>query len=189
MGNKLEQRLMDVRARDLGEDNQMIVEGYAVVFNTETRLFEDTYEQIDRGAFDGVDFSDVRAFYDHKTGNLLGRTKADTLRLTIDDTGLRFRLILPNTQLGRDTYELVKRGDLSQCSFGFYVGGEDWIVDGETYHRTITKIDELVEISLVSIPAYDDTTVTVAQRSVEAIKERKRKLELEYEFLSLAVKS
>lgn len=189
MGNKLEQRLMDVRARDLGEDNQMIVEGYAVVFNSETRLFEDVYEQIDRGAFDGVDFSDVRAFYDHQTGNLLGRTKADTLRLTIDDTGLRFRLILPNTQLGRDTYELVKRGDLSQCSFGFYVGDEDWSVVDDVYHRTITKIDELVEISLVSIPAYDNTTVTVAQRSVEAIKERKRKLELEYEFLNLAVKS
>lgn len=189
MNNKLETRLMEVRAREESDAGEMIVEGYAVVFNSETQLWEDFYEQIDRGAFDGVDFSDVRAFYDHQTGNLLGRTKSDTLRLTIDDTGLKFRLLLPNTQLGRDVYELVKRGDLSQCSFGFYVGAEDWSDDGQAYHRTITKISELVEISLVSIPAYDDTTVTVAQRSIEKMKERKRKLELECELLSLALKS
>ncbi|MRA58534.1 HK97 family phage prohead protease, partial [Bacillus thuringiensis] len=112
-------------------------------------------EQIDRGAFDGVDFSDVRAFYDHQTGNLLGRTKSDTLSLTIDDTGLKFRLLLPNTQLGRDVYELVQRGDLSQCSFGFYVEDERWAEIDGVYHRNVTKISELVEISLVSTPAYD----------------------------------
>ncbi|MRB24805.1 HK97 family phage prohead protease, partial [Bacillus thuringiensis] len=86
-----------------------------------------------------VDFSDVRAFYDHQTGNLLGRTKSDTLSLTIDDTGLKFRLLLPNTQLGRDVYELVQRGDLSQCSFGFYVEDERWAEIDGVYHRNVTK--------------------------------------------------
>ncbi|MRA75818.1 HK97 family phage prohead protease, partial [Bacillus thuringiensis] len=88
---------MEVRAREQSDTGEMIVEGYAVVFNSETKLYDGLYEQIDRGAFDGVDFSDVRAFYDHQTGNLLGRTKSDTLSLTIDDTGLKFRLLLPNT--------------------------------------------------------------------------------------------
>ncbi|MRB49464.1 HK97 family phage prohead protease, partial [Bacillus thuringiensis] len=82
--------------------------------------------------------------------------------LTIDDTGLKFRLLLPNTQLGRDVYELVQRGDLSQCSFGFYVEDERWAEIDGVYHRNVTKISELVEISLVSIPAYDDTSVSVA---------------------------
>lgn len=189
MDNKLETRLMEVRAREQSDAGEMIVEGYAVVFNSETKLYDGLYEQIDRGAFDGVDFSDVRAFYDHQTGNLLGRTKSDTLSLTIDDTGLKFRLLLPNTQLGRDVYELVQRGDLSQCSFGFYVEDERWAEIDGVYHRNVTKISELVEISLVSIPAYDDTSVSVAQRSVKALKERKRKLELECELLSLALKS
>ncbi|MRB12775.1 HK97 family phage prohead protease, partial [Bacillus thuringiensis] len=82
-----------------------------------------------------------------------------------------------------------QRGDLSQCSFGFYVEDERWAEIDGVYHRNVTKISELVEISLVSIPAYDDTSVSVAQRSVKALKERKRKLELECELLSLALKS
>lgn len=182
---KTETRSIEIRALEENED--MIVEGYAVTFNSETNLYENVYEQISSNAFNGVDFSDVRAFYDHQSSNLLGRTKTGTLQLNTDDSGLKFRLQLPNTQLGRDVYELVKRGDLSQCSFGFIVQSDTWSYNAntDTYHRTIDQIGKLVEVSLVSIPAYDDTTVAVAQRSQKAFKEQKRKLELELDILEL----
>lgn len=185
---KIETRSMEVRAVD--DEKEMLLEGYAVVFDSETRLYDDIYEEVATGAFNGVDFSDVRAFYDHQTGNLLGRTKSGTLSLNVDEKGLRFSLKLPNTQLGRDIFELTKRGDLSQCSFGFTVAEDTWTYrEDDTYHRSITKIGNLVEVSLVSIPAYDDTSVAVAQRSRDQFKNKQRALELELELLGLAEKS
>lgn len=185
---KIETRSMEVRAVD--DEKEMLLEGYAVVFDSETRLYDDIYEEVATGAFNGVDFSDVRAFYDHQTGNLLGRTKSGTLSLNVDEKGLRFSLKLPNTQLGRDIFELTKRGDLSQCSFGFTVAEDVWTYrEDDTYHRSITKIGNLVEVSLVSIPAYDDTSVAVAQRSRDQFKNKQRALELELELLGLAEKS
>lgn len=178
-------RSAEIRAME--DTDNMIVEGYATMFNSETNLYDNVYEKVSDTAFIGVDFSDVRAFFDHSSGNLLGRTKTGTLQLNTDNEGLRFRLELPNTQVGRDVYELTKRGDLSQCSFGFTVDADTWQYDSDsdTYHRTIDKIGKLIEISLVSIPAYDDTVVKVAQRSKDDFYKQKRKLELELDILEL----
>lgn len=177
--NKLEVRALNT----VDEIKDSTVEGYAVKFNSESRDLGGFIETIDPKAFDGVDLSDIRAFMDHDSGKLLGRTASGTLRLDIDEVGVKFTLDLPNTTVGRDALELVKRGDLNQCSFGFTVEEDEWYQVGDQIYRNITKIGELFEISLVSIPAYNDTDVSVASRSMEkAISElEKRKLELELE--------
>lgn len=161
----------------------MTVEGKAVTFNSETCLYGDVFETIAPNAFDGVNLSDVRALYGHEHNSLLGRTKSGTLALDVRADGLYFELQLPNTTLGRDVYEMVQRGDLSECSFGFTVEEETWREDNSGYHRTIDKIGELFEISLVPFPAYSDTNVSVAKRGADELKRKKRALELRLSLL------
>lgn len=178
---------LEIRAlSNVEQTEENIVEGYALKFNKESRDLGGFIETISPSALDGVDLTDVRCFLDHDSSKLLGRTSSGTLNLTVDEVGLRFRCVLPNTSVGRDAMELVKRGDLNQCSFGFTVKEDAW-TPGEIMHRSINKIGQLLEISLVSIPAYDDTDVMVASRSMqEAVNElEKRKLELRLELARL----
>lgn len=180
---------LEIRALNTVEKTEEnIVEGYALKFNTESRNLGGFIETITPEALDGVDLSDVRCFLDHDSSKLLGRTSSGTLKLNVDETGLYFRCILPNTSVGRDAMELVTRGDLNQCSFGFTVEQDKWAKGNDIMMRSINKIGNLFEISLVSIPAYDDTDVRVAQRSMEnATNElEKRKLQLELDLLGLA---
>jgi HK97 family phage prohead protease len=167
------------------EDN--VVEGYALKFNKESRNLGGFVETISPEALDGVDLTDVRCFMDHDSSKLLGRTSSGTLQLNVDDVGLHFSCVLPDTSNGRDAMELVKRGDLNQCSFGFTVAKDKWIKGKDIMKRSINKIGSLLEISLVSIPAYDDTDVRVATRSLEeAVNElEKQRLEVELELLGL----
>lgn len=178
---------LEIRAlSNVEQTEENIVEGYALKFNKESRDLGGFIETISPSALEGVDLSDVRCFLDHDSSKLLGRTSSGTLSLTVDEVGLRFRCVLPNTSVGRDAMELVKRGDLNQCSFGFTVKEDSW-TPGEMMHRSINKIGQLLEISLVSIPAYDDTDVMVASRSMqEAVNElEKRKLELRLDIARL----
>lgn len=180
---------LEIRALNTVEKTEEnIVEGYALKFNTESRNLGGFIETITPEALEGVDLSDVRCFLDHDSSKLLGRTSSGTLKLNVDETGLYFRCILPNTSVGRDAMELVTRGDLNQCSFGFTVEQDKWAKGNDIMMRSINKIGSLFEISLVSIPAYDDTDVRVAQRSMEnATNElEKRKLQLELDLLGLA---
>lgn len=167
------------------EDN--VVEGYALKFNKESRNLGGFVETISPEALNDVDLTDVRCFLDHDSSKLLGRTSSGTLTLNVDEVGLHFRCALPNTSTGRDAMELVQRGDLNQCSFGFTVDKDKWTQGKEIMTRSIHKIGSLFEISLVSIPAYDDTDVRVATRSLEeAVNEiEKQRLELELELLGL----
>lgn len=179
-------REFEIRALEVGqeEETQMVVEGYALKFDTPSRDLGGFVEVISPNALDGVDLSDVRCFFGHDTKKILGRTSSGTLKLTIDEVGLHFRCELPNTQHGRDVYELVKRGDLSQCSFGFTLGEQDaesWVrsQDG-TIVRTIRQFESVFEVSLVAIPAYDDTNVKVALREfVKGEELRRKRLELQ----------
>lgn len=160
------------------KESKMIIEGYALKFDTPSRDMGGFVEVIDPKALDKVDLSDVRCFFSHDRSKILGRTSSETLKLTIDEVGLHFRCELPNTQHGRDAYELVKRGDLSQCSFGFTLGeqGEKW-ARGENglYVRTITEFETVFEVSLVAIPAYDDTNVKIALREFVQTEELRAK--------------
>ncbi len=83
----------------------------------------------------------MRALYEHNYTQLLGRTKSGTLVLSEDDTGLRFELTPPNTQLGNDVLELVERGDISGMSFGFRALKESWDITPTPYIRTVTAAE------------------------------------------------
>lgn len=143
--------------------------GYAAVFNSDSERLSDGgggafIERIAPGAFGGALTNDVRALANHDSNMVLGRTKAGTLRLAEDAKGLRFDVTLPNTQAARDVLELVRRGDMSQCSFGFVIGAERWETRRDAGKpvdvRVITSIKRLYDVSVVTYPAYPETTVT-----------------------------
>jgi HK97 family phage prohead protease len=153
MGKALERRLhlskLEVRAEG---DKSPILVGYAAVFNSESQDLGGFVEILKPGCFTETLLNgDQRALWNHCHDHLLGRTKSGTLRLAEDDHGLRFELDVPDTSLGRDVYELVKRGDVDGVSFGFYSVHDEWSADGKV--NTVLEAD-LVEISPVVWPAY-----------------------------------
>ena len=157
---------------DAGE---MYVEGYAVVFTSPTgmsSLGDDEYkEQIDRNAFAGTDMADVILNYNH-AGKVVARTRNKTLQLSVDDRGLFIRARLEGTEEGRRLYEEIKGGYLDKMSFAFSVGDENY--DGASQTRTIKQIKRLYDVSVVSLPAYDDTSVS-ARSYFSAVAEEERK--------------
>ncbi|EGQ3151768.1 HK97 family phage prohead protease [Staphylococcus pseudintermedius] len=180
------------------DDEQMIVEGYALRFNTLSNDLGGFVETILPEALEKTDLSDVRCLIDHDSSKVLGRTVSKTLELNVDDEGLYFRCQLPNTSYARDLYENIKLQNINQCSFGFILDDEGDSFDKRDdglFKRTIKKIKSLFDVSIVTYPAYNDTDVAPALRSIEAIKEsekqkaeNRRKLELfktELEFLKL----
>jgi len=158
-GENVELRTAEVRAAG---DDSLVVEGYASNFEVEYDLgyFK---ESVARGAFDEVMNDDVRFLLNH-TGAPLARTTNGTLELTVDETGLRYRAALADTQDGRDLYKLIKRGDITQSSFAFTIDADEWSEDRST--RTITKIGKLLDVSSVTYPA--SPTTTVAARNMAA---------------------
>jgi HK97 family phage prohead protease len=133
-------------------------------------------EHIDRHALDNADMSNVVALFNHDQNQVLGRTGVN-LELTIDDTGLKYTLTPPDTQLGRDLLENVRQGIISQSSFAFTIApdkdAQKWQKSSERgvkYERTINNIDHLFDVSPVTTPAYPDTEVKVGARSLEQIK-------------------
>ena len=147
--------------RAIEEEDQKILEGYAGRFNSMSEDLGGFYELIDPRALDEAIKDDVRALYEHDYKNLLGRTSSETLNLSIDEQGLFIRLKLPNTPLGNNVYELTKRGDLNAMSFGFTVEKESYKKDEDKVIRTIEKIGQLFEVSIVSNPAYKATSATL----------------------------
>ncbi|PCS09058.1 protease [Lactococcus raffinolactis] len=151
----------------------MKIEGYFVVFNSETKLFENYYEEISDKAFKDIDLTDIRALADHDTAKVLGRTKSQTLSLTVDDKGLYGEITInKNDSEAVNLYERVKRGDIDQCSFGFNILDEtmDTRADGST-KWTITEI-ELFEVSVVTFPAYADTAVEARSEQMKQLEKR-----------------
>ena len=160
------------------DDENMIVEGYALKFNKESNLLGEFVEVISPEALRNADLSDVRCLIDHNSSYVLGRTVADTLKLEVDDVGLRFRCELPNTSYARDLYENIKLGNINQCSFGFTIeedGDEFERREDGIFKRTVNKIRSLFDVSIVTYPAYEDTDVAPALRSIKNIKENEQK--------------
>ena len=158
---------------DNNETDEMKIEGYFVIFNSETKLFENYYEEISDKAFKDIDLTDIRALADHDTAKVLGRTKSQTLSLTVDDKGLYGEITInKNDSEAVNLYERVKRGDIDQCSFGFNILDEtmDTRADGST-KWTITEI-ELFEVSVVTFPAYADTAVEARSEQMKQLEKR-----------------
>ena len=167
---------------DNNETDEMKIEGYFVVFNSETELYDGMFEEISDKAFANIDLSDVRALADHDTAKVLGRTKSNTLKLSVDDKGLFGEITInKNDTEAVNLYERVKRGDIDQCSFGFNILNEtmEQRADGTT-KWTITEI-ELFEVSIVCFPAYADTSVEARSEQMKQLEKRnlqKRKQQL-----------
>lgn len=155
-------------------EEEMSVEGYAVVFEQETVLYEfdgvKYKEKVSRNAFDGVSLDDVVLNFNHG-GKPIARTKNSTLQLELDSTGLKVKASLKGTQEGRNTYEEVKGGYLDKMSFAFTV--EKHSYDNSTHTRTIEKLKRLYDVAIVDIPAYEQTSIS-ARSFFEAEAEKER---------------
>ncbi len=171
--------ITEVRSND---DNDMFIEGYALKFGTWSENLGGFKETISKQALQNTDLSDVRCLVDHLPSQIIGRTTAGTLDLTVDDVGLKYRCKLPNTTFARDLYENMRVGNINQCSFGFMLDekGDDMRFDEKEgiYKRTLKAIRELTDVSVVTYPAYKDTDVQPALRSIENFKHEKRKNEI-----------
>ena len=156
-----------------------LVEGYAIVFNSQSQDLGGFTEVIDNGALDGViERSDVLCLLNHNEDKgVLARCKhgAGSLSIEIDDKGLKYRFEAPNTALGDELLEGLRRGDITNSSFAFTVGKDNWEKreDG-SYLRTIVSIQELFDVSPVYRAAYDATSVKADTRGLDAIKEREK---------------
>lgn len=171
---------VEIRSDD---EKGMFIEGYALKFDTWSENLGGFKETITKRALENTDLSDVRCLVDHLPSQIIGRTTAGTLKLDIDDVGLRYRCQLPNTTFARDLYENMKLGNINQCSFGFMLNenGDEIRFDKDDgiYKRTLTSISKLTDVSVVTYPAYKDTDVKPALRSIENIEHEQRKKVLE----------
>lgn len=189
-GDQAESRTfkMEFRADEEGKK----IEGYGAKFDSLSENLGGFREIIAKGAFDEVLKDDVRALINHDPNLLLARTKSGTLELNIDDSGLRYSLTAPNTGYANDLLESLQRGDLDQSSFAFSVDSDTWTEDDDGRSvRTINKVRNLFDVSPVTYPAYQDTTVAIRSLNgiTETIKEEKRQeaeaRERELELLSI----
>lgn len=136
--------------------------GYAAVFDTQTELWSGTTEEIAPGAFARSlkEGNDVRALVNHDPSQVLGRSKAGTLSLKEDKKGLRIRITPPDTNVGRDIVESIRRGDVDQMSFAFRIVREEAEYDDDGAHYRLLDLD-LVDISVVTFPQYEETVATL----------------------------
>lgn len=153
--------------------------GYGAVFESRSENLGGFTEVIAKGAFDEVLKNDVRALFNHDPNFVLGRSSSGTLRLSVDDYGLRYEIDAPQTQTVRDlVLEPMARGDITGSSFGFSVEQDKWS-EGEdgAITRSIEKISRLLDVSPVTYPAYPETDV--ALRSLSEHQESKIKPNIE----------
>ena len=182
---------IELRAAEDNENKQYIV-GYALRFNSESDDLGGFIEKIDPNALNGTDMSDVRALFNHDPSHVLARNKSGTLKLEIDELGLKYIIDPPDTTFARDLMHSMQRGDIDQSSFAFsinYSDGDEWEYNEsrDIYIRTIKKFNTISDVSIVTYPAYRSTESVVAQRSLEnhkndlqrKLKQRQIAIELE----------
>lgn len=165
---KTDREYRDVYNSLVPQDDEKRVTGYATVFNVPYKLYGDgsyeIWEKVAPTAFANTDVSDVIMQYNHE-GRVFARTKNNTLSLRSDEKGLLIDADLGGTEIGRELYEEIKGGYTDKMSFGFTVRGETWEqekVNGvEISTRTITDVGKLYDVSAVSIPANDATSISV----------------------------
>lgn len=170
------------------DEDKLILEGYAVVFDSETFLGSEErgyYEVIDKNAIDSSALKDVPLKYNHSNENyILARTRNNSLQLTIDDKGLFIHAELQsNVQQHRDVYNMVQSGLLDKMSFAFTVKEHEIDRNGKFPRRTIKKIDKLFDVSIVDTPAYDATSIQA--RSLDLVETEVKALENEEQRKSL----
>ncbi len=144
------------------------VEGYAAKFEQLSQNLGWFREKIARGAFDNVLDGDTVALFNHDFNMILARTISKTLKLSVDEIGLRYEFEAPDTQAGRDLVVMLERGDVQHSSFSFTIQDEKWEQDDELGEiRTVLSVKRLYDVSPVVMPAYRDTDVSLAKRSYD----------------------
>lgn len=164
-----EVRVAEIRANEPPADGEkaLILSGRPVVYETPTVIHDmggSYIEIVKRGALDGADLGDVRLLVGHDATKIpLARTPK-TMSLKLDEAGLTFEAVLPDTEAGKAAYQAVERGDLRGMSYAFTVpdGGDSY--DPKTNTRTITRIAKVYECSLTAFPAYESTYVSAESR-------------------------
>jgi hypothetical protein len=151
----IEARQTDAETNDIPK-----VEGYASVFNEAADLGPFT-ETIDRSAFETVMGDDVRMLFNHDPNFPLARSKdgEGTLEMRVDDTGVFFSFPVGPQSYAQDLHESIKRGDIDQASFAFTVDADEWEERDGKPHRNITRLGNLIDLSVVTYPAYEATKV------------------------------
>lgn len=161
----------EFKTRQEGDD--LKIEGYFAVFNSNYDIAPGMSESIAPGAFKGTLAGDIRALVNHDTTLVLGRTTAHTLELREDEHGLWGSIdINPKDSDAMNLYERVKRGDVSQCSFGFDILSEETeILENGEIHWTMTDL-MLYEVSCCTFPAYESTNIDARTKERDNILKR-----------------
>lgn len=153
-----------IEHRQDDDGGKMIIEGYAAVYDDETLIGSEDFgffERIEKGAFEGANMKDVPLKYNHSDAvPILARTRNKSLELKTDDKGLFIRAELLDTQDNIDMYKRIKAGLIDKMSFAFTVKseGETW-EKGKTPKRSIKQFDRIFDVSVVDIPAYENTSI------------------------------
>lgn len=162
------------------DENKMILEGYAIVFNEETLIGDARRgfrEMIMPNALTNISMKDVPLKYNHMDNFLvIARTKNGSLKLEVDDKGLKIRAELLDTQTNKDIYKMVQNGLLDKMSFAFTVASQEWDRSGDVPLRKITSIERLYDVSIVDLPAYEGTSIY--SRSLDFVESELRAMDL-----------
>lgn len=158
------------------DSEELHISGYFAVFNKNYEMFEGASESIAKGAFTNSLKNDVRALINHDDTLVIGRTTAGTLTLREDETGLYGDILInPKDTDALNVYARVQRGDVNQCSIGFFITSEETeFRDDGSVHWTIKDVD-LFEVSICTFPAYTDTSVEARKHDLEELKEKRLK--------------
>lgn len=176
-------RYMPAHFRAAEESGKRYIEGYFAVFGDVYNMFSGGSESIDPHAFDDTLGDDIRCLVNHDTTLVMGRTKSGTYELRVDAHGLWGRVeINENDTDATNCYARVQRGDVDQCSIGFVIEEEKCDVSPEgSVHWTLMRV-KLLEGSICTFPAYEQTSVKaredqyqqIIQRRTEAWREKQK---------------
>ena len=190
--NQIERRTITLKELRVIEElptsnTEPVIEGYASVFDSWSEELGGEFpfrERVVKGAFEeSIQRDDIRALFNHDPNYVLGRNTSNTLSLEEDEKGLRVRIIPPQTQWAKDLLVSIKRGDITQMSFGFTVILDRWSYEDNIDIRELLKV-KLYDVSPVTFPAYSQTECgirTIFERHKEAQKSKdknKRNLEI-----------
>jgi uncharacterized protein len=153
------------------EGDKSFINGYAAVYDQPTDKMG-FREVVKPGAFDRAlqEKQDVRVLFNHDPSAILGRSTSGTATLSTDKKGLKFRCEMPDTTTGKDVMTSIKRGDISQCSFGFRAVKQAWVADENNQMTRELRDVDLGDVSPVTYPAYNGTSVGSSSRSVVEVR-------------------
>ena len=178
MPNERQQRQVRCVAQQFqtrSANDDLFIEGYFSVFNSEYPLWEGASEIVKPGAFTNSVSGDVRALINHDSSLVLGRTKAGTLTLRQDERGLWGSIRINRDDVdAMNLYARVQRGDVDQCSFGFDIKRETFVdLDDGKCRWEIEEVDPLYEVSVCTFPAYTETSVSARKQDLAEIEKRR----------------